>query len=181
MTRTEAWELVQKNVRNRNLRKHMLAAEAVMKALARRLGEDEEAWGLAGLLHDVDYDRTDDDPDRHALLSAEIIEAGGVADEIVHAVKAHAEKAPTVSLMDWALRVTDPTTGFLVACALIHPEKKLAPIDLGFVQNRMKEKSFARGASREQMQQCTRLGLDLDEFLQIALEGMRSISSELGL
>ncbi len=181
MTRADAWELVQKNVKNKNLRKHMLAAEAVMQALARRLGQDEEAWGLAGLLHDVDYDRTADDPDRHALLSAEIIQAEGVDDQIVHAVKAHAEKAPCASLMDWALRTADPTTGFLVACALIHPEKKLAPIDLGFVQNRMKEKSFARGASREQMQQCAQLGLELHEFLQIALDGMKSIGTELGL
>lgn len=181
MTRNEAWELVQEKVTNKNLRKHMLAAEAVMRALARRLGKDEHAWGLAGLLHDVDYDQTADNPDRHALVSAEIIESRDVGEEIVHAVKAHAEKAPCVSPMDWALWASDPITGFLVACALVHPQKKLAPIDVGFVQHRMKEKSFARGASREQMQQCAELGLELDEFVQIALDAMKSISDELGL
>ena len=181
MTRSEAWALVQEQVHTRNLRKHMLATEAVMCALAQKLGEDEEAWGLAGLLHDVDYDRTADDFSRHGLVSAELLASRGVDAAIIQAVKAHAEKAPCARQMDWALYASDPITGFLVACALVHPQKRLAPLNVVFVRNRMKEKSFARGASREQMAECARLRLELDEFIRIALGAMQSISTDLGL
>jgi len=181
MDRDAAWQLLTENVRNENLRKHCLAAEAVMRALARRLGEDEDLWALAGLVHDVDYDQTADDPEAHAEVGAQMLEERGYPSEVVGAVRAHAAKKPIETTMEQALYSCDPLTGFIVACALIHPEKKLSAIDLQFMQNRFAEKSFARGASREIMSTCTELGLELDEFLQIGLEAMQGIAGELGL
>jgi len=181
MDRDVAWQLLTENVTNKNLRKHCLAAEAVMRALARRLGEDEELWGLAGLVHDVDYDQTAQKPELHAELGAQMLAERGYPAELVGAVRAHADKKPIETRMERALYACDPLTGFIVACALIHPEKKLSAIDLQFMKNRFGEKSFARGASREIMATCTELALELDEFLQIGLEAMQAISEVLGL
>ncbi len=181
MSRPDALAMVEAHVKNRNLRKHMLATEAVMRALARRLGEDEELWALAGLLHDVDYDQTADDFERHGVLSAQVLAEKGLPEKLIHAVKAHADKAPVESQLDRALYACDPLTGFLVSCALIRPEKKLEPVDVQFVENRLAEKSFSRAVSREQIKSCEQLGLDLDEFIRIALDAMKSISDELGL
>jgi hypothetical protein len=181
MARAEALAMLNEHVKNKNLRKHMLAAEQVCRALARRLGEDEELWGLTGLLHDVDYDETAQDFARHAVVSAEMLGVRGCPDDMVHAVKAHAEKAPIETRLDQALHAADPVTGFLVSCALIRPEKKLAPVDVQFVKNRMGEKGFSRAVSRDQIRECEKLGIPLDEFLQIALDAMKSISGELGL
>lgn len=181
MTRDEAIELVREHCHNKNLFKHMLATEAVMAALAERLGEDVEAWALAGLVHDLDYDETADDPGRHGLVSAARLEALGYSPEIVHAVKAHNEHAPLESAMDKALYASDPVTGLVVAAALMHPSKKLAGLDADFVLRRFKEKRFAAGANRDQIRACSELGLELEDFLGIAIESMQRISEDLGL
>ncbi len=182
MTRDEALALLKSHVKNKNLVKHCLACEAVLGVLAGRLGGDEPTWRLAGLLHDIDYDQTADSPETHGLPGAEELRAAGVAAEVVHAVLAHADKAPLESALDRALWCTDPLTGLIVAAALIRPEKKLALIDAGFVLNRFKEKGFARGANREQIQACEpQLGLTLDEFVDIGVKAMQQISSDLGL
>ncbi len=183
MDRQQALELVKKNVRARNLIKHMLATEAVMKALAARFGEDEEKWALAGLLHDIDYDETAHDPDRHSLVGGEMLRELGLPEDLVYAVKAHNEAHGLVreTRLDKALYAVDPLTGLLVAAALIHPEKKLSAIDVGFVMNRFKESSFARGANRDQIKSCSELGLSLEEFIGIGLGAMQAISQELGL
>jgi len=148
MEREEALRLIKQEVKTKNLIKHMLAAEAVMRRLAEELGQDEELWALTGLLHDLDYDRTMDQPEQHGLLGAQILEEKGLPPELVQAVKAHNEVlgVERQTLLDKALYAADPVTGLLVAAALIHPQKKLAAIDLDFVMNRFKEKSFARGA-----------------------------------
>lgn len=181
MTRADALALIEKQVTNKNLRKHMLAAEAVMRALAARLGQDVELWGLAGLLHDCDYDQTSQDPARHAIVGAEMLEKLGLPAELTHAVKAHAAKAPVETTIDQALWCVDPTTGFLVSCALIRPEKKLAIVDVPFVKKRMAEKGFSRAVNREQIKSCETLGVPLDEFLGIALDAMKAIAGEMGL
>lgn len=181
MEREEALNLVKSKVSQKNLVKHMLATEAVMKRLARHFGEDQQVWGLTGLIHDLDYQETVDNPDMHALITADILKEKGLPEEIIHAVKVHAWKAEAESKMDWALYATDPTTGFIVACALMHPTKKLASLDLKFLMNRYKEKRFAAGANREQMQTCEKINLSLEEFLSMTLEAMQSISGELGL
>jgi len=181
MEREDALKLVKSKVSQKNLVKHMLATEAVMRRLAQHLEENEAVWGLAGLIHDLDYQDTVDNPDMHALITADILKEKGLSDEIVHAVLAHAWKAEAETKMDWALYATDPTTGFIVACALMHPSKKLASLDLKFLMNRFKEKRFAAGANREQMQTCEKIDLSLEEFLSKALEAMQGISQELGL
>lgn len=183
MNRDEAYKLVKEKIKQRNLVKHCLAVEAVMRRLAERFNEDVEKWGLAGLLHDIDYEETADDPEKHSLLGAEMLSDLGLDDDIVYAVKAHnhAHGLPRKSLMDKALYASDPLTGLIVAAALIHPDKKLASIDTEFVINRYGEKSFARGADRDVIASCSEMGLELKEFIGLSLEAMQGISDDLGL
>jgi putative nucleotidyltransferase with HDIG domain len=126
MDRAEAWRLVQQHVSNRNIVKHMLAAEAVMRALARRLGEEEEVWGLAGLLHDLDYDRPRDDPPRHGPTTVEMLAEADVPAAVTDAILAHNRHKPASAPIETALLAVDPATGLIVAAALMHPEKSLA-------------------------------------------------------
>ncbi|UCC69776.1 MAG: HDIG domain-containing protein [Armatimonadota bacterium] len=182
MDRDTALDLLKSNVKNKNLVKHCLACEAVLAALAKRLGEDEATWRLAGLLHDVDYDQTADSPQEHARIGAEMLREAGVDSQIVHAVLAHNDHVARESALDKALWCVDPLTGLIVAAALIRSEKKLSAIDTQFVLNRMKEKSFARGANREQIRACEQeLDLTLEEFVTIGLKAMQDISDDLGL
>lgn len=161
----------------------MLATEFVLEGLAEHLGEDKEKWGLAGLLHDIDYDQTVDEPQRHSLLGAKILEDQKIDPEIVYAVKVHNEAhgLERKSPLDKALYSSDPLTGLIVAGALIHPDKKLNAIDSQFIINRFGEKHFARGANREQIARCTDFGLTLEEFVQIGLKAMQDKHKELGL
>jgi len=181
MDRGEALKLVKKNVKNKNLVKHMLATEAVMRAFGAHFGEDVETWGLAGLLHDVDYDKTANDFARHGFLSAEILAPLGVDDTVLHAIKAHPGHIAAETRMAKALYAVDPLTGLIVAAALIHPDRKLASIDTRFVLNRFKEKLFAKGANREQIKACDALGMTLEEFVELSLSAMQGINKELGL
>ena len=183
MDRTEAFELVTERIGNRNLVNHCVAVEVIMEALARRfelIEPDVARWGLAGLLHDLDYAETAEDFERHGVVTAAELE-GVVDDEIIHAILAHADKAPRESLMDRALYAADPTTGFIVAAALVRPEKKLAPVEVKSLLKRWKEKAFARGASREQMGACEELGLTREEFLTLSLTAMQERAEEIGL
>jgi len=180
MNRNEALALVQSTVTNRNLIKHMLATEACMRKLAAHFGEDAEQWGLAGLLHDLDYDQTAKDFPRHGLATAEML-AGKVDDAVIYAIKAHPGHVPAVSNLDKALFCVDPITGLIVAAALMAPEKKLRNVDREFVLRRYKEKKFAAGANREQIASCSVLGLTLEDFTQMCVEAMQGIAGELGL
>lgn len=181
LSRERALELVNEHLAKKNLVKHVLAVEAIMRALARALGEDEEVWGLAGLLHDLDYERTTNDPDRHGRLTVEMIAGLDLPPGIDRAVLAHAGHAPRNSLMDKAIYCSDPVTGLIVASALMHPTKKLAGIDPDFVGNRFKEKRFAAGASREAIASCSELGLELHEFFRISIDAMNGIAADLEL
>lgn len=183
MNRNEALELLKKNLKNRNLVKHCLAVEAVMARLAKHFGEDEEKWALAGLLHDIDYDTTKDDPQQHSLMGAEMLAEAGLPEDVVYAVKVHNEihGLPRTSLMDKALYATDPLTGLITAAALIRPEKSLFAIDAESLMKRFGEKAFARGANRETIAACSELGLSLEQFMELGLEAMQGIAKELGL
>ncbi|ACL70323.1 HDIG domain-containing metalloprotein [Halothermothrix orenii] len=183
MNREDAYQLVKKNIKQKNLVKHCLAVEAVMRRLAEYFDKDVEKWGLTGLLHDIDYEKTADEPERHSIVGAEMLEELGLPEDIVYAVKVHngVHGLPRKSLMDKALYASDPLTGLIVAAALIHPDKKLDSIDTEFVMNRYKEKSFARGADRDVIASCSEMGLELEEFIGLALEAMQGISDELGL
>jgi len=180
MNRDEALELVKKYLKNKNLVKHSLSVEACMKAMAAKLNKDVEKWGLAGLLHDLDYEITEKDPDLHTVETVKILKELGVEPEILRTIQAHAGKVPCQSEMEWSIFSIDPLTGLIVAATLMHPSKKIKEVDLGFVKRRYKEKSFARGAKREEIEQIKNIGIDLDEFISICLEAMQGIDKELG-
>jgi uncharacterized protein len=180
MTREDAFILSQSRFTNKNLFKHVLAVEAVMRELAVHFYQDVEPWGLAGLLHDLDYEETMKTPERHTVVTMELLKPFHIPKEILHAIQCHNNLAPRESMMDKALYAGDPITGLIVAAALMHPDKKLASLDVEFILRRFKEKSFAKGANREQIQTCLDLGLTLEEFTGIALHGMQKISMELG-
>jgi len=152
-----------------------------MRALAEKLTENTDVYELTGILHDLDYNTTSGDPARHALVTAEMLADKGVPPEIIHAIKAHNNKAPIENKLDLTMYATDPVTGFLTACALIRQDKKLSGVDVAFGIKRWKEKRFAAGANREAMARCEELGLTREEFLGIALKAMQGISGELGL
>ncbi|WP_353851780.1 HDIG domain-containing metalloprotein [Kosmotoga sp.] len=181
ISREFAMELVKKEIKHVNLIKHMLATEAVMKALAKHFGKDEELWGLAGLLHDLDYEETKNNPEKHGLKTVEMLEAYDVPQEVKDAILAHCGKKERETLLEKSIYAADPVTGFIVAAVLIRRGSTLSDLDVQFLKNRFKEKSFAKGASREQMRSCEDLGLSLDEFLEISLKAMQGISKELGL
>lgn len=183
MTRDEAFILLCQQVKNENLRKHSLAAEAIMGALAVKLGEDETIWRLAGLLHDIDYDSTKDDPARHSKEGSNLLAAYGLDGRIVQAVLTHNEYHGVCrqSRLDHALFAVDPLTGLITAAALIRKEKSLAVLTPEFVLSRFREKGFARGANRQQIGSCTEIGLSLEEFIALGLRAMQTISAELGL
>ncbi len=183
MHREQAYELLTQHLTTQNLINHSLAVEAVMRRLARHFNEDEELWGLAGLLHDIDYDNTKDDPEKHSLMGAEMLAEQGFSDELVYAVKVHNEihGLPRESLLDKALYATDPLTGLIVAGALIRPEKKLEAVKVKSLLKRFNEKSFAKGANRDQISSCSELGLSLEEFLNMGLEAMQGVAVEMGL
>jgi putative nucleotidyltransferase with HDIG domain len=181
LSRQEALDLVHRNLTRRNLVKHTLAVEVIMRALARRLGASEELWGLAGLLHDLDYEQTMDSPERHGRLTVEMLVGVDVPQEVKDAILTHAGHRERNSLMDKAICCVDPATGLIVASALMHPSKTLAGIDADFVGKRFKEKRFAAGANREAIAGCSELGLDLHEFFSVSIEAMNGISTELEL
>lgn len=181
LSRQEALDLVNANLTKKNLVKHTLAVEAIMRAIASRSGESEDLWGLAGLLHDLDYERTANDPARHGHLTIEMLAGLDVPAEVKEAILAHAGHRPRNSIMDKAICCIDPVTGLIVASALMHPSKSVAGIDPDFVGKRFKEKRFAAGANREAIAGCSELGLDLHEFFAVSIEAMSGISRDLEL
>ena len=183
MNREEALKAVEEKVRNRNLVKHMLATEAIMRALAHRFGEDEEEWGLAGLLHDIDLDICQGDMQTHSQIGAEMVRQMGCDEAVARAILCHNEAHGVAcqSKLDKALFCADPITGLITAAALVRPDRKLAGVEAKSVAKRFKEKSFAAGASREQIATCGELGLTLEDFMALSLEAMKGISADLGL
>lgn len=183
MDREEALSSVIANVENENLVKHMLATEAVMRALARRLNENEEDWGLTGLLHDIDVELTENELRMHSKLGADLARELGASDEIYHAILCHNEAhgIPCDSLLDKALFCADPLTGLITAAALIRSDKSLAGLTTQSVVKRFKEKRFAAGVNREQIASCQEIGIELEEFLSLGIEAMKEIADDLGL
>ena len=181
MDRDEALELVKAHLKNKNLVKHCLAVEACMRAMARRFNQDEQRWGLAGILHDLDYEITEKSPELHTTETVKILEEKGVDTDIIRTVQAHAGQVECKNEMEWSIFSIDPLTGLIIAATLMHPSKKLKEVDLAFVKRRYKEKSFARGARREDIEQVKNIGIELDEFISICLEAMQGIDKDLGL
>jgi putative nucleotidyltransferase with HDIG domain len=183
VNRHEALESVRENVENQNLVKHMLATEAIMKALAVRLGGDEHEWGLAGLLHDIDVELTEGDMNSHGRLGADIARDLGASEAIADAILCHNDRHgvhPETPIAK-ALFCADPLTGLITAAVLVRPDKKISSLEPSSVRKRFKEKSFAAGASREQIARCADIGLELDELITIGLAAMKGIAADLGL
>jgi uncharacterized protein len=181
-TRDAAYALVLERLGLGNTLSHCLATEASMRALAVRLGEGPDLWGLAGLVHDCDLDVCADDPQRHAVVGAEVLRGVGAPEALVHAVLGHNDKVERTSLLDKALWVVDPTTGMITAAALIRPSRSTADLKVKSVKKRMKDKRFAAAVDRDQIRACEALlGLDLTEFLTICLQAMDSVRDDLGL
>jgi uncharacterized protein len=184
MRRDEALALVQEHAKNSNMVCHMVATEAIMGALARRLDSDEAQWRQAGLLHDLDAELTAETMEVHGLRTVEWLREAGLGDEaVLHAILAHnpANGSTVDTPMDRALFSCDPLTGLITAAALIRPEKKLALVELKSLKKRFKEPSFAKGARREDILTCADLGIELEEFLAIGLDAMKEVADDLGL
>jgi len=184
MEREQALNLLKENLKNQNLIKHCLAVESAMRDLADYLKEDKEKWGICGLLHDIDYEKTKGDPNLHSKVGEGMLKDLGFDNGICRAVLTHneAHHIPPDSLMAKALYCLDPLTGLIVAAALVLPSKKLNDLQVENVLNRFKEKSFAKGAKREIINMCQEyLGLNLEKFTEIVLKALQKISSDLGL
>ena len=183
MTRDEALRAIREKVQNENLIRHMLATEAIMRALAPRFGGDEEEWGMAGLLHDIDIELVGPDMKEHSRMGSVLARQLGASEAIANAILTHNEAhgVPVQTEMDKALFCSDPLTGLITAAALVRPDRKLSGVEAKSVRKRYKEKSFAAGANRENIAKCSALGIDLDEFIDLALKAMQGIAPELGL
>ena len=183
MTREEALNSIKANVENKNLIKHMLAAEAIMRVLAKRLGEDEEEWGLTGLLHDIDMELTQGNMNTHSKLGADLARELGVNEAVVHAILCHNEAhgVPRETNLDKALFCVDPLTGLITTAALVRPDKKLAGLEAKSVIKKFKQKGFAAGVNRQQITQCSEIGIEFDQFIELGLGAMKTIADDLGL
>ncbi|HEX5520498.1 MAG TPA: HD domain-containing protein [Longimicrobiaceae bacterium] len=181
--RDAALALMHRYVESESLRRHMYSVEAACRAYARRFGEDEELYGLAGLLHDFDYEQR---PDDHPLPGAEILREEGYPEELVHAILAHgyperSDVEPTTRL-DRTLRACDEITGLITAAALVRPSKSVMDLEAKSVLKKMKDRAFAAGVSREEVRSAVdALGVDLKEHVQFVIDAMRSVADELGL
>ena len=161
--------------------RHLISVEGVMRALARRLGEDEDRWALAGLFHDLDQDQTGEDLSRHAFLAAEWLRQAGVEEPVVNAVLAHAHEQYRTDPMARAVVHADAIAGLLVAAALVRPERS-AGMKVSSVKKKLKEKAFAPGVNREEVYGAEAvLGLSLDEFVAVAIEGLQQVAPDIDL
>lgn len=184
MSREEALALLHENIQTPNLIKHSLAAEALMGGLARRLEQDEEKWKLAGLLHDLDWDQTKDNPSEHSLKTFEILQGTSIDPEVAEAIRKHnpIHGLKPESLLEKALYSAEEITGLVTACALVRPDKKLSGVNRDSVLKKFRSKSFAAGVDREIVMLVEPwLGIKLEELIDICLTEMKNIAEELGL
>ena len=183
MTRADAFALLNEYVKDPILVRHMLAVEAAMRAYARKLGEDEEKWGIVGLLHDFDYERWPDRPD-HPLKGSAILRERGYPEDVIYAIKSHADylpDCPRVHLMDKALYACDELAGLITAAALVRPHG-VTDLTASSVKKKMKSKGFARNVSREDIERgAADFGVDLTEHIQFIIDALKPIAAELGL
>lgn len=183
ITIEEAVQLLNEHIESENMKKHCLASEAVMRALAHRLGRDEDEWGLAGLLHDIDVEITNADPYTHGPYAARLLK-GKVTDDALDAIVMHNEMATgreRTTEFQHALAAGETVTGLITATALVYPDKKVSSVKVKSVTKRMKEKAFAASVRREVILECEKIGLPLDEFAGLALSAMQGISDDIGL
>jgi len=184
ITRDEAMVLLKEHLKNEKLVSHCVATEAIMGSLARKLGEDELLWGLAGLLHDLDYEVTGEDYARHGAETAMILEERNVSPLIGDVIKKHNAEGLGLersTLFEHALACAESITGLIVATALVYPDKKIGSVKPKSITKRMKTPHFARAVSRERIMECEKAGISLNEFVSLSLEAMTEIAEEIGL
>jgi len=190
--RDRALKLLDKYVSTPWLRLHMIESEAIMVSLAKYFGENEQEWGLAGLLHDLDFDYVQKDPLRHGVEIDNIFKIEGIQigedipGNVYHAIKAHCEDNPNISQkreskLDYALSSAETISGFLVACALVQPDKRIKSVTVDSVLRKFKKKDFAKGVDRQLIYDIEKTGMSLDEFVSISLDALCSISEDIGL
>ena len=183
LSREEALNILSRNIKRKNIFNHSLAVEAIMRSLAKYLGENVETWGLAGLLHDIDFEETEGNPSQHGLIAEKIL-GDNVSSEIIRAIKAHNFENTNINpetKMEKALIAADAISGLLVACALVMPSKKLAEVKVETVAKKFKQKDFARNVKRDRILLCEEIGIPKEKFFEICLEGLKKIGEEIGL
>ena len=192
INRDRVVELMDKYISTPWLKMHMRESEQIMRALAKHFKEDEELWGLTGLLHDIDYDYVDKDPERHVVEFDKVFEMEGlvrgedIPEDMYHAIKAHYEDNPKVvqkreSRLDYVLSASENLSGFLVACALVQPNKKISEVTTESVLKKLKKKDFAKAVRRDLIYDIEKAGISLEEFIDIAIDSLNEISDEIGL
>lgn len=180
-TREDAWKLLNEYTHNPSLIKHALAVEAAMRAYASKYGEDQDLWGIAGLIHDFDYEQHPSS-EEHPAAGVAILQKLGWPEEIVEAVKGHARDASRVSLMSKVLFAVDELTGFIAACTLVQPDKNIANLKVASVRKKWKDKAFARAVNRQDIERgAQELGVDLEEHIAFVIEALKPVAGELGL
>ncbi len=182
MDRQAAWDLLCEYTQSENLRKHALAVEACVRAYARKLGEDEEKWGVVALIHDFDYEMYPNAPD-HPMKGSEILKERGYPEEVRRAILGHADYTgvPRETRLAKVLFACDELAGFITACALVRPDR-IAGLEARSVRKRMKDKAFARSVSREDITRgAEEVGLPLDDHITFCIQAMREIANQLGL
>ena len=179
-TREQAWEIVDEYTRSDQLKRHMLSVEAAMRAYARKYGEDEERWGVTGLIHDFDYESG---PTEHPARGLAILGERGVDQSMLDDIASHAALGvPRDTKLRQSLNAVDELCGFIIACALVKPDRSLGAVEARTVRKKMKDKAFARGVHREELLHgADELGVDFDEHVEFVRDALISIASELAL
>ena len=183
ISREEAVTLLEEHIQAENMRKHCYASEAVLKAIARRLGKNENEYGIAGLLHDIDVEITNADPCTHGPHAEKILK-GRITEEMLDAIVMHNEVATgkeRTTTFQHALAACETITGLITATTLVYPDKKIAGVKSKSVTKRMKQKAFAASVKRENILECEKIGIPLHEFAELSVNAMKEISDVLGL
>jgi putative nucleotidyltransferase with HDIG domain len=190
ITKEQADKLVEEYIKESVTKLHLLESEAIMRAAAKHLGEDEEEWGIIGLLHDIDWDLTKENQSQHCVKAVEILKNVGASDYLIETIQSHGyanEMIPELknkkreTKIEHCLVAAETLTGIIIASALVRPEKKLASVQLKSLKKRFKEKAFAAKCDRELIRECEQAGIPLETFLEIGLGALQSISDKLGM
>ena len=189
ITKEQAEKLLDENIKDPITKLHMIESQAIMEALARRLGEDEDSWGIIGLLHDIDWDLTKNNNAEHCVKAKEILREAGVSDFLIETIQSHGygmDEIPALkdkqrsTTIQHCLVAAETLTGLIIASALMQPDKKLASVKIESLKKKFKNKGFAARCNRELIRECEKAGIPLDEFLEIGLLALQGISGKLG-
>jgi len=189
ITKEQSGKLIEEHVKEPNTKLHLLESEAIMQALAKKLGEDEESWGIIGLLHDIDWDLTKNDNANHCVKCREILQQAGGTEFLIETIQSHGYGMKEIPALEEKQRTTkiqhclvaaETLTGLIIASTLINPDKKLASLQLSSLKKRFKNKGFSAKCNRELILECEQVGVPLDEFLEIGLTALQGISDKLG-